>query len=185
MPDTRDATLTDVAMMMATHHVHCVAVVGISHEQPECFVWSIISDLDLVWEGLAAGTHTTARAIATEPIVVVDPRMPLREAAREMLVHGVATWLWPTRAPGAPLESCRPAISPVVSFCRLDDRPIRVHDPIVAPGVACLAAAASLATTCYGVCPDSAVIKLDPQARIRMGRSVRTGMPMRRDRDGA
>ena len=30
-----DATLPEVAQIMATHHVHCVAVVGISHEQPE------------------------------------------------------------------------------------------------------------------------------------------------------
>ena len=85
-----DATLTDVAVVMATHHVHCVAVVGISHEQPECFVWGIISDLDLVRAGIADGSEATARGLATEPIVVVDPAMPLREAAREMLAHGVS-----------------------------------------------------------------------------------------------
>jgi len=85
-----DAALTDVAMLMAMHHVHCVAVVGISHEEPECFVWSIISDLDLVRAGVANGSEATARSIATEPIVVVDPAMPLREAAREMLAHSVS-----------------------------------------------------------------------------------------------
>ncbi len=85
-----DATLTDVAMMMATHHVHCVAVVGISHEEPECFVWAIISDLDLVRAGIANGGDVSARALAVQPIVVVDPAMPLREAAREMLAHGVS-----------------------------------------------------------------------------------------------
>jgi CBS domain-containing protein len=85
-----DATLTDVAMMMATHHVHCVAVVGISREEPECFVWSIISDLDLIRAGIDHGSELSARQLATEPIVVVDPAMPLHEAAREMLAHNVS-----------------------------------------------------------------------------------------------
>jgi CBS domain-containing protein len=85
-----DASLTDVAQMMANHHVHCVAVVGISHEQPECFVWGIISDLDLLRAGLRNGAEPTARVLATEPVVVVDPSMPLREAGEEMLSHGVS-----------------------------------------------------------------------------------------------
>jgi CBS domain-containing protein len=85
-----DARLTDVAMMMATHHVHCVAVVGISREEPECFVWSIISDLDLVRAGIGNGSELSARQIAGEPIVVVDPAMPLHEAAREMLAHKIS-----------------------------------------------------------------------------------------------
>ncbi len=85
-----DASLTDVAVVMATHHVHCVVVVGVSHEQPECFVWGIISDLDLVRAGIADGGDVTARGLASQPIVVVDPTMPLREAAREMLAHGVS-----------------------------------------------------------------------------------------------
>jgi CBS domain-containing protein len=85
-----DATLTEVAQMMATHHVHCVAVVGISHEQPECFVWGVISDLDLVRAGIDDGRSPGARALATQPIVVVEPGMPLREAARQMLERGVS-----------------------------------------------------------------------------------------------
>ena len=85
-----DATLTDVAKMMATHHVHCVAVVGISHEKPECFVWGIVSDLELMKAGIADGADVTARALATQPILVVEPGMPLRDAAREMLAHGVS-----------------------------------------------------------------------------------------------
>ena len=85
-----DASLTDVAVVMATHHVHCVAVVGVSHEQPECFVWGIISDLDLVRAGIGDGGDVTARGLASQPIVVVAPTMPLREAAREMLAHGVS-----------------------------------------------------------------------------------------------
>ena len=85
-----DATLSDVARMMATHHVHCVAVVGISHEQPECVVWGIISDLDLVRAGTNNGESPTARGLATHAVVVVEPAMALRDAAREMLAHGVS-----------------------------------------------------------------------------------------------
>jgi CBS domain-containing protein len=85
-----DATLTDVATIMATHHVHCVAVVGISHEQPECFVWGTISDLDLVRARIANSPEASARELATEPVIVVEPAMPLRGAVQEMLAHRVS-----------------------------------------------------------------------------------------------
>ena len=84
-----DASLTEVAKMMATHHVHCVAVVGVSQEEPECFVWGIVSDLDLVKAGIGE-QEQTARTLASQPVVVVDPSMPLRDAARHMLDHGVS-----------------------------------------------------------------------------------------------
>jgi CBS domain-containing protein len=85
-----DATLPEVAQIMATHHVHCVAVVGISHEQPECFVWSIVSDVDVVRAGIDEGAAVTARALATQPVVVVEPGTSLRDAARELLARGVS-----------------------------------------------------------------------------------------------
>lgn len=84
-----DATLSDVATMMATDQVPYVAVVGISHEQPECFVRGIISDLSLVQAGIADGAEPTARELAKEPGFVVEPDTPLREAVREMLARGV------------------------------------------------------------------------------------------------
>lgn len=84
-----DAPLVELAKMMATHHVHCVAVVGISHEEPECFVWGIVSDLDLVRAGIG-DEAPTARALVSQPVVVVEPSMPLRDAARQMLAHGVS-----------------------------------------------------------------------------------------------
>src|ERR1700751_257146 len=66
-----DATAADVAQLMATHHVHCVAVVGISHEKPECFVWGIISDLDLVAAGIRDEREATARELARQPVITV------------------------------------------------------------------------------------------------------------------
>ena len=58
-----DATSTEVARMMATHHVHCVAVMGLEaealsgdhHRAPR--VWGIISDFDLIGAGISGGTE--------------------------------------------------------------------------------------------------------------------------------
>jgi CBS domain-containing protein len=85
-----DASLFEVAQMMATHRVHCLAVVGISHEEPQCGVWSVISDLDLVRAGLRDGEQLTARHIAEQPLVTVEPSMPLREAGELMLANEVS-----------------------------------------------------------------------------------------------
>ena len=83
-----DATLTDVARLMATHHVHCVAVMGLSHEDPaEKLVWGIISDSDLVRAGIRTGADQPAGAFALQPIISVEPTMPLREAGELMLTH--------------------------------------------------------------------------------------------------
>jgi CBS domain-containing protein len=82
-----DASLTDVARIMATHHVHCVAVMGVSHEEPECLVWGIITDLDLVRAGLSPDAPATARGLANHPLVTVDAGTPLREAGEFMAEH--------------------------------------------------------------------------------------------------
>jgi len=84
-----DASLPEVARIMVTSHVHCVAVVGISHEEPECGVWSAISDQDLLRAGLRDGETPTARAIARQPLVTVEPSMQLREAGELMAENGV------------------------------------------------------------------------------------------------
>ena len=86
-----DATLTDVARLMTTHHVHCVAVMGISHEGPgEKLVWGIISDLDLLRAGIRTRADQPAGAIALQPIISVEPTMALREAGELMLANGAA-----------------------------------------------------------------------------------------------
>lgn len=86
-----DATLTDVARMMATYHVHCVVVMGLAHDHSgESYVWGIISDLDLVRAGIRAGAQESAGDIAQQPIISVKPTMSLSEAGELMLTHGVS-----------------------------------------------------------------------------------------------
>jgi CBS domain-containing protein len=86
-----DASLTDVARMMATHHVHCIVVMGVVHEQPmESLAWGIISDLDLLRAGIRSGVEQTARTLAAQPVVTVDPTTLLPEAGERMLAHKVS-----------------------------------------------------------------------------------------------
>jgi CBS domain-containing protein len=85
-----DSPLSEVARIMATNHVHCVAVIGISHEGGECPVWGLISDLEVLKAGVSTGEEPTARALANQPLVSVDPRTPLRDAIGLMLTHCVS-----------------------------------------------------------------------------------------------
>jgi CBS domain-containing protein len=84
-----DVPLSEVARLMATHHVHCLAVVGVSRQEPECGVWGIISDLDLLRAAIGDG-EATARSLATEAVVSVDARTWLTDAARLMLQKGTS-----------------------------------------------------------------------------------------------
>jgi CBS domain-containing protein len=86
-----DATLTDVARMMAMNHVHCIAVMGIARDDgSERLVWGVISDLDVVRAGIRIGPDELAGALAQQPIVTVEPTTPLREAGELMLARGVS-----------------------------------------------------------------------------------------------
>jgi CBS domain-containing protein len=84
-----DATLPEVAQMMSANRVHCIAVVGISHEDPPCGMWGVISDLDLIRAGIR-GDGGSARALAQQPVVTVESTMPLRNAGETMLANGVS-----------------------------------------------------------------------------------------------
>ncbi len=84
-----DATLTELARVMASNHVHCIAVMGIAHDGGgETLVWGIVSDLDLVRAGIQSGVEETASTLAARPIVTVEPGTPLRDAGELMLLHG-------------------------------------------------------------------------------------------------
>ncbi|HEX8975460.1 MAG TPA: CBS domain-containing protein [Solirubrobacteraceae bacterium] len=85
-----DATLTEVARMMVTHHVHCLAVMNIARDESgESLVWGIISDLDLMRAGTRGEGEPRAAALAAQPIISVKPSMPLRDAAELMLSREV------------------------------------------------------------------------------------------------
>lgn len=86
-----DATVTDVARIMASHHVHCVAVMHPSHDQSrEPYVWGIVSDLDLMGAGVSRDEEQSAGALAQQPTISVKPTMPLRDAAQLMPRHSVS-----------------------------------------------------------------------------------------------
>jgi CBS domain-containing protein len=87
-----DANAQDVARMMATHHVHCIAVMGLSHDgSGEPYVWGVISDLDLLRAGIDTGAaEESAHNLAQQPVISVKPSMPLREAGELMLAHGAS-----------------------------------------------------------------------------------------------
>lgn len=85
-----DTTLTDAARMMSAHHVHCLAVVGISHRATECGVWGILSDLDVLRAGIRTGADRSAGELAQQVVVSVTPATSLREAGELMLSQGVS-----------------------------------------------------------------------------------------------
>ena len=83
-----DASATEMARMMATHHVHCIAVSGRSRDPSgESRIWGIISDLDLIQAGIENDSDQAATTLARQPVITVKPATALREAARLMLDH--------------------------------------------------------------------------------------------------
>ena len=85
-----DASLTKVARVMSIHHVHCVAVMALVHDESgQSLVWGMISDLDLLEAGVEDGVEPTARMLAKQPIVTVRPGTSLREAGQAMVDNAV------------------------------------------------------------------------------------------------
>ncbi len=84
-----DDTLVDVARLIATHHIHCLAVMGVGHERTgERLVWTVVSDVDVVRAGLAGGNPPIS-AIGSHPVMTIEPDTPLREAAEQMLARDI------------------------------------------------------------------------------------------------
>jgi CBS domain-containing protein len=80
------AALTDVARLIATHHVHRVAVIGPAHAyNGERLVWGVISDIDLVRAAIPTRADRSAADLVSEPIIGVEPTVTLREAGALML----------------------------------------------------------------------------------------------------
>ena len=81
-----DATLTEIARMMVSNHVHSIVVMGEGEGEP--LVRGIVSDLDLVRAGIQSGPDQTAAALAVAPLITVELTTPLRDAGELMLMHG-------------------------------------------------------------------------------------------------
>ena len=84
-----DATLGEVATLMADAVVHCVVVIDDADERAA--LWGVVSDLDLV----AAATVRSlddqqAGGTAMTPAVTAFPHEPLESAAERMTTHGVS-----------------------------------------------------------------------------------------------
>jgi CBS domain-containing protein len=87
-----DAPLLTVAQTMATHHVHCVVVAGLTKDDTggDHLVWGLLSDMDLVRAAEAGiAGHSAADAARTE-VVTVEPSTSLAEAAALMDGHDTA-----------------------------------------------------------------------------------------------
>jgi CBS domain-containing protein len=85
-----DTSLQTVARMMATHHVHCIAVTA--SEQPGDEPgppWGIVSDLDLA-EAAAEPEGLTAGDVCATEVVTVKSSERLERAAQRMVEHQTA-----------------------------------------------------------------------------------------------
>jgi CBS domain-containing protein len=101
------SSLRDAALIMATHRVHCVVVVGGDQEADvdlEGRLWGVVSDLDLV-SAAAAGDvgERTAASAAVTPVIVVSPDDTLTRAAGLMREHRVTHLVVARRASQYPL----------------------------------------------------------------------------------
>jgi len=86
-----EATLTEVARIMSTHHVHCIVVKGGAEDEASGSpVWGIISDLDLLRAGIRPDAPDTAAELARQPVIRLQTTAPLRDAAELMLAKGTS-----------------------------------------------------------------------------------------------
>jgi CBS domain-containing protein len=84
-----ETSITEVARIMSTHHVHCIVVRAAAEaEADEAPVWGLISDFDLVRAGIRPDAPDTAAALARQPVISVETTAALREAAELMMTKG-------------------------------------------------------------------------------------------------
>jgi CBS domain-containing protein len=81
-----DTSLTEVARMMSTHHVHCIVVrADTADHEDESPVLGIVSDFDVLRAGIRADGPDTAAELARQPIIKLETTAPLRAAAELMV----------------------------------------------------------------------------------------------------
>jgi CBS domain-containing protein len=96
-----EASLADVAEIMAAERIHCVVVLSESSgESP----WGVVSDLDLVAAASVRPVdEQTAGGTAATPVVMVRPDDTLMRAAQLMTEHAVTHLLVVDPAGGLPV----------------------------------------------------------------------------------
>lgn len=116
-----DATAGDVARMMASHHIHAVVVAGVQHQgSSERLRWGVIDARDLVSAALQGRfDDATAGDLAGPPPLLVDPEMPLEQAARAMTDAGVSHAVVVERGqPAGVVSTLAVAVAVVVAWGR-------------------------------------------------------------------
>ena len=78
-------TASEIARIMASQHVHCVAVMSSSHDVQEAMIWGIISDLDLLEAAIESNAPVTAATLAKQPVISVRSTMSVHDAAKAMV----------------------------------------------------------------------------------------------------
>jgi CBS domain-containing protein len=83
--------LRDVARIMAEHSIHFVVVDGVepASDGGERFVWSAVSDLDLI-RAIADPAAATAGELAATELVSVDTGDSLEQVAQRLSEHEVS-----------------------------------------------------------------------------------------------
>ncbi|MGZ4176397.1 MAG: CBS domain-containing protein [Solirubrobacteraceae bacterium] len=88
MACTPSATVAEVAQLMTTGQVHCVAVVAAAGEQAPALS-GVVTDVDLLRWATGGDTHLPAGAVVSEPAFSVSPQASVHEAAALMADRGV------------------------------------------------------------------------------------------------
>lgn len=85
------ATAAEIARVMTSCRVHCVAIMGLSQdERKDPLIWGIVSDLDLLEAATAPGSAQTAAALAKQPVITVRANAPVHDAAQAMVENGAS-----------------------------------------------------------------------------------------------
>ena len=87
-----EASLLDVARMMARYRVHAIVVFGEDSDDVDgAGLWGVVSDLDLVRAAVAGELEDhTAGGTASTPALLIAPEETVHRAARLMSEHEVA-----------------------------------------------------------------------------------------------
>lgn len=81
-------TASEIARIMASQHVHCVAVISSSHHaRQEPMIWGIISDLDLLEAAIESDAPVTAATLAKQPVISVRSTMSVHDATKAMVEY--------------------------------------------------------------------------------------------------